>query len=54
MNMDSVVSQQLPFLSASLEKAMRSVKSPSPAYKRGIPVTTEFTLPVVIHTQIKD
>lgn len=52
--MDSVVSQQLPSLRSSLERAMSSVQSPSPAYKRGIPVTTEFTLPVVIHTRIKD
>lgn len=54
IRMDSLVARQLPYLNSAIEKAMASVTSPAPAYKRGIPVATEFTLPVVIHTQIKD
>lgn len=51
MEMDSMLMKELPHLKNLLLKNIDSLPSVKPAYKRGIPVKTQFTLPVVIHTE---
>ena len=48
--MDSTLSQMLPVLEDRLMESISELKLVAPAYKRGIPVETKFTLPVVIQT----
>jgi len=48
--MDSMLSQMLPVLEDMLKASISKLKLVAPAYKRGIPVETKFTLPVVIQT----
>lgn len=50
IEIDSVFNQEFPNVEKRIRLAMDSVQPISPAYKRGIPVETEFFLPVVIHT----
>lgn len=48
---DSILGATLPQLENWLVESMDSIKVIAPAYKRGIPVNTEFTLPIVLKTQ---
>lgn len=50
MEMDSVVQQEFPELQNWLLQSIDSIKIVAPAYKRGIPVATKFTLPIVFNT----
>jgi hypothetical protein len=50
ITMDSMLSQVLPVLKDRLMETISELKLVAPAYKRGIPVETKFTLPVVIQT----
>lgn len=47
---DSLLSSELPLLEFWLSQNIDSLPPLSPATKRGIPVATEFTLPVVIRS----
>jgi len=49
--MDSIVNTELPDLKFWLDQSLKTLPKTSPALKRGIPVTTQFTLPVVIETE---
>jgi hypothetical protein len=51
IEMDSTVSATFPRLNAALRARIDSMKLVAPAYKRGIPVRTEFTLPIDIVTE---
>lgn len=50
ISMDSLVKVEIPLLEQWLRKGIDSLPSVSPAYKRGIPVDTEFVLPISIKT----
>lgn len=50
IKMDSLVRKEFPNLETWLLQSVDSLKPVAPAYKRGIPVKTQFTLPVVIKT----
>ncbi len=49
--MDSIMSADFPQLKQWLLESIDSLQPVAPAYKRGIPVKTQFTLPVIIQTQ---
>lgn len=51
MEMDSLLMKEFPHLKNLILKNIDSLPSAEPAYKRGIPVKTQFTLPVVIQTE---
>lgn len=51
MRMDSLVEVRLPRLMTLIPEAIDSLSIISPAYKRGIPVNTTFTLPIVLKTE---
>ena len=48
--MDSLTKAELPRLEETLRKKIDSIALTAPAYKRGIPVKTKFTLPIVLQT----
>lgn len=48
---DSLVNAELPDLKFWLDQSLKTLPKTSPALKRGIPVTTQFTLPVLIETE---
>jgi len=50
INMDSLAQVEIPLLEQWLRKGIDSLPTVSPAYKRGIPVDTEFVLPISIKT----
>lgn len=50
ITMDSTTKQHLPSLKDWLLETVEVMKLDAPAYKRGIPVETKFTLPIVIQT----
>jgi len=50
IEMDSLTQAELPNLEKSLRIKIDSIKLIAPAYKRGIPVKTKFTLPIVLQT----
>ncbi|MBT0606811.1 hypothetical protein [Aequorivita echinoideorum] len=50
IEMDSVLKKDFPNLEDLLLKTIDSLQPIAPAYKRGIPVKTQFTLPVIIQT----
>ena len=50
IQMDTVLLQTVPLLKEWLEQSIDSLPKLSPAYKRGLPVETQFTLPVTIKT----
>jgi hypothetical protein len=47
---DSIISTHFPEIKSQIYHSIDSLTLIAPAYKRGIPVTTEFILPVVIVT----
>lgn len=50
IKMDTVLQKEFPDLEIWLLQSIDSLQPVAPAYKRGIPVKTQFTLPVVIKT----
>jgi len=50
IKMDSLLEKEFPNLERWLLESVDSLKLVAPAYKRGIPVKTQFTLPVIIKT----
>ena len=50
IKMDSLVLMEIPLLEQWLRKGIDSLPAVSPAYKRGVPVDTEFVLPISIKT----
>lgn len=51
ISMDSLLIQAFPRLKSALNKSVDSLQLVAPAYKRGIPVRTQFTLPILIETR---
>ncbi|MEZ4874294.1 MAG: hypothetical protein R2793_02260 [Flavobacteriaceae bacterium] len=47
---DSLTLQHIPLLSQLLKESVEQLPAPAPAYKRGIPVTTQVTLPIVLNS----
>jgi hypothetical protein len=52
IEMDTVIEKEIPFLRQWLVECIDSLPQAAPAYKRGIPVNTKFTLPLVIKSKI--
>ncbi len=50
IKMDTVLQKEFPNLETWLLQSIDSLKPVAPAYKRGIPVKTQFTLPVIIQS----
>lgn len=50
IKMDTLLQKEFPDLEMWILQSIDSLKPLAPAYKRGIPVTTQFTLPVIIKT----
>jgi len=50
IKMDSLLNVQLPGLKDIIPESIDSISIDAPAYKRGIPVNTTFTLPIVFKT----
>ncbi len=50
IKMDTLLQKEFPILEAWLLQSIDSLKPVAPAYKRGIPIKTQFTLPVIIRT----
>ena len=50
IDMDSLTKAELPRLEERLINKIDSISLTAPAYKRGIPVKTKFTLPIVLQT----
>ncbi|PKA82592.1 hypothetical protein ATE92_0725 [Ulvibacter sp. MAR_2010_11] len=51
IKIDSLITQEFPHLKNWMLQCIDSIQLVAPAYKRGIPVKTEFTLPIVIKTK---
>ncbi len=45
------IQQNIPQLDSIIKTQLKQLKKVEPATKRGIPVTTEFTLPIVVSTK---
>ena len=50
IKMDTVLQKEFPNLEMWLLQSIDSLKPVAPAYKRGIPVKTQFSLPIIIKT----
>lgn len=50
IRMDTLLQKEFPNLEKCLLQSIDSLQPVAPAYKRGIPVKTQFTLPVIIKT----
>ena len=50
IELDSLLQKEFPDLEMWILNSVNSLQPVAPAYKRGIPVKTQFTLPVVIQT----
>lgn len=50
VKMDSITEVQLPRLESWLKSALVNMQPVSPATKKGVPVATEYTLPLVLAT----
>ncbi len=50
IEIDSILETELPLLKDYIIKSIDTIQPVAPAYKRGIPVRTSFTLPIVIKT----
>ncbi|MCG8571122.1 MAG: hypothetical protein MJB14_13395, partial [Spirochaetes bacterium] len=48
---DSLVRVELPHMEQWIMESIDSLPDVTPAYKRGIPVHTQFTLPIVLRTE---
>ena len=51
MQIDSLLQREFPHLKDSLKYSIDALQLVAPAYKRGIPVKTQFTLPIVVTTE---
>ncbi|MBT8276764.1 MAG: hypothetical protein KJO39_11510 [Bacteroidia bacterium] len=51
IQIDSALMRTYPLMKQALLDRIDSVKLIAPAYKRGIPVRTEFSLPIVVETE---
>ena len=51
MVMDSILQAELPLFESYILKSLDSLQPIAPAYKRGIPVQTTFSLPMVIKSK---
>ena len=51
LQLDSLLLDALPRLDSLLMEGIHSLPKPAPAYKRGIPVQSKFTLPLIINTE---
>lgn len=51
IDIDSLLLEAFPQLEKWLLESIDSISVVAPAYKRGIPVNTEFSLPIIIKTQ---
>lgn len=51
LEIDSIIQKDFPQLTTRIVQSIDSLDVIAPAYKRGIPVTTQFKLPVVIKTE---
>ena len=51
IKLDSLLRASLPKMDSLLIEGIRTLPKPAPAYKRGIPVRSKFTLPLVINTE---
>lgn len=51
MVMDSILQAELPQFESYILKSLDSLQPVAPAYKRGIPVQTTFSLPIVIKSK---
>ena len=50
IKIDTILQKEFPDLEAWLLQSIDSLQPIAPAYKRGVPVKTQFTLPVIIRT----
>lgn len=50
LRIDSLIQKDFPHLRMKILNSIDSLQPVAPAYKRGIPVKTKFTLPVIIKT----
>ncbi|MDN3722767.1 hypothetical protein QRD02_00105 [Aequorivita sp. SDUM287046] len=50
IKMDTLLRKEFPNLETWILQSIDSLQPVAPAYKRGIPVKTQFTLPVIIQT----
>ncbi len=50
IQMDSLLRTEFPLLEEWISESIDSIEVVAPAYKRGIPIKTQFTLPIVIKT----
>ncbi|QAA82619.1 hypothetical protein EI546_13220 [Aequorivita sp. H23M31] len=50
IEMDSLLQKEFPDLESWILNSLDSLQPVAPAYKRGIPVKTQFTLPVIVQT----
>ena len=50
IEMDTLLQKEFPDLEMVIFKTVDSLQPVAPAYKRGIPVKTQFTLPVIVQT----
>ena len=51
IDIDTLLAQKIPNLKAWLDESINHLPVCSPAYKRGIPVTTQITLPFVLNSE---
>jgi hypothetical protein len=51
IKMDSLLKEEFPLLEAWFTEGIDTLHPVAPAYKRGVPVATQFTLPIVIKTK---
>lgn len=51
IELDSLLRASLPKMDSLLLEGIKTLPEPAPAYKRGIPVRSKFTLPLVINTE---
>ncbi|MBT8255862.1 MAG: hypothetical protein KJO23_04905 [Bacteroidia bacterium] len=51
LRIDSIMLKQIPLLPEVLEASIMDLPKVTPAYKRGIPVQTEFVMPISINTE---
>lgn len=51
MQIDSLLQKEFPHLKDSLKYSIDALQLVAPAYKRGIPVKTQFTVPIIVTTE---
>ncbi len=51
LTMDTLTEKQLPSLRDQVKKSLSRLPAMAPAYKRGIPVATQVTLPIILDSK---